>query len=48
MPVESIAAVLGGFVPCMLIVVLAIADFRGGVVLDELRRATRPKDLDAT
>jgi hypothetical protein len=37
MPLESIAAVLGGFVPCLLLVVLAIADVRVGAVLDELR-----------
>jgi hypothetical protein len=37
MAVESFAAVLGGFLPCALLIVLAIVDARVGWVLDELR-----------
>lgn len=38
MAIESIVAMLGGFVPVLLLVVLAIADVRGGALLDGMRK----------
>jgi hypothetical protein len=37
MAIESIVAMLGGFVPVVLLIVLAIADVRGGALLDGMR-----------